>query len=94
MDFFLHRRVFGGHAKAIPAHRMQHSMAGHRLIPRQHIAHRVIADMPHMDAPRWIGEHFQDVRFWTRIGGGRSFEHRLLFPDFLPMPVRFERVKT
>ena len=69
-------------------------MAGHRLIARQYITHRIVADVAHMDAPRWIGEHFQYVGFGTQISGRRGVEHPLLFPNFLPMPVRFERVKT
>ena len=56
-----HRGVLGGHAERIPAHRVQHRKPLRHLIARHHIAHRVVAHMAHMDAPRGIGEHFQDV---------------------------------
>ena len=34
VDLFLHRRIFRRHAKGVPAHRVQHFMSGHALIPR------------------------------------------------------------
>ena len=61
MNLLLHRSIFSRHSESIPAHRMQHFKPAHRLIARQHIAHRVIADMAHMDAPAGIGEHFQHI---------------------------------
>ena len=34
VDLFLHRRIFGRHAKGVPTHRVKHFMSGHALIPR------------------------------------------------------------
>ena len=75
--------VFGGHAEGIPAHRMQYRVAHGALEARDNVAHRVIADVPHMDAPRGVGEHLQHVVFRPRVvvlGG----EDTALGPDFLP----------
>ena len=63
MDLVLHRRVFGRHAEGVPAHRMQHVEPLGALVARHDIAHRVVADMAHMDAPRRIGEHLEHVVF-------------------------------
>ena len=57
----LHGGVFGGHAESVPAHRVQHGKSLRHLIARHHVAHGVVAHMAHVDAPRGIGEHFQDV---------------------------------
>ncbi len=51
VDALFHCRIFGGHPESIPAHRVQHFMAAHPLIAGQHIAHRVIAHVPDVDAP-------------------------------------------
>ena len=83
MDLALHRGVFRRHAESVPAHRMQHVEAHGALEPRHHVAHRVIAHVPHMDAPRRIGEHFQDIIFRARIVVLRR-EDAALVPDFLP----------
>ncbi len=83
MDLALHRGVLGRHAEGVPAHRMQHVQPHRPFEARHHVAHGVIAHVPHMDAPRRIGEHFQDVVFRARIVVlGR--EDAALVPDFLP----------
>ena len=56
-----HRRVLGWHAKGVPAHWVQHRKPLRGLIARHHIAHGIVAHMAHMNAPRGIGEHFQDI---------------------------------
>src|SRR5262249_12658628 len=50
---------------------------------RYHVAHGVVAHVPHMDAPRRIGEHLQHVVFLARVvvAGG---EDAPLVPDLLP----------
>ena len=83
MDLALHRGVLGRHAEGVPAHRMQHVQPHRPLHPRHHVAHRVVAHMAHMDAPRWIGEHFQHVVFRPRVVVARD-EDAALVPDFLP----------
>ena len=84
VDALLHRGVLGRQAESIPAHRMQHVEALGPLHPGQHVAHGVVADMAHVDAPRRIGEHLQDVVFRARrIGLGA--EHAALRPDLLPL---------
>ena len=45
-----HRGILGGHAERIPAHRVQHRKPLRCLIARNHIAHGIVAHMPHMDA--------------------------------------------
>ncbi len=82
-DLALDRGVLGGQAERIPAHRMQHVLALRALEARNHVAHRIVADMAHMDAPRRIGEHLEHVILLARIvvlGG----EDRLVVPDALP----------
>ena len=58
-----HGGVLGGKAEGVPAHGMQNVES-----PRAHeagddVAHRIIAHMPHVDAPRRIGEHLQHIIF-------------------------------
>src|SRR3546814_16681265 len=48
-------------AEGVPAHRVEDIVPGHPLEAREHVAHRIVADMPHMDAPRGIGEHLEDI---------------------------------
>ena len=40
---------------------MQHVEAARQLVAGDHVAHRVVAHVPHVDAPRRIGEHLQHV---------------------------------
>ena len=83
MDLALHGGVLRRHAEGVPAHGMQHVETHGALVARDHVAHRVVAHVPHMDAPRWIGEHLQHVVFRARVvvAGG---EDAPLVPDFLP----------
>ena len=67
MGGVLHRRVLGRHAERVPAHRVQHVEAPRALVARHHVAHRVVADMAHMDAPGRVREHLEHVIFWPRI---------------------------
>ena len=69
-----HRRVFGGHAECIPTHRVQHIMPGGHLITRDHVAHRIVAHVPDVDAPRRVREHFQHVILWLVVAAHR-LEH-------------------
>ena len=83
MDFLFHRRVFRRHAKRVPAHRVQHVEAARALVARDHVAHRVVADVAHVNPARRIGKHFQHVIFRPagRFLGGETLT---VFPGGLP----------
>ncbi len=61
MHLALHGGVLGRHAEGVPAHRMQHGEALGAFVARHHVAHGVVAHVAHVDAPRRIGEHLEDV---------------------------------
>ena len=93
MHALFHRRIFGGHAERVPPHRVEHGMAGHPAIARQDIAHRIVADVPHMDAPRWIGKHLKHIG--PRIVAGAIRAETLgRVPGCLPAGVRRKRVEA
>ena len=79
----LHRGVLGGHAEGVPAHRVQHRIALRDLGARHHIAHRVVAHMPHVDAPRRIGEHLEHIILGPR-GVAPGGEDARVLPRLLP----------
>ena len=93
MRLVLHRRVLGGHAESVPAHGMDHVAAGRATVAGDHVAHRVVAHMPHVDAPGGIGKHLQHVVFGARIvvAGAKSLAVR---PHGLPMRLCFAGVVT
>ena len=78
-----HRRVLGRHPEGVKPHRMQNVVAGRQLVPRDHVAHRIIPHMTDMDAPRRIGEHLQHVILGLRLIALRDKGARL-FPGGLP----------
>ncbi len=92
VDALFHRRVLGGHAEGVPAHRMQHFVALHLAEPGQHVAHGVIADMADVDAPAGIGEHLQHVALGLAAGGIR-LETAGFIPGALPAPVGDGRIE-
>ena len=63
----LHRGVFGRQSERVPAHRVEDVEPARAPIARHHVAHGVVAHMAHVDAPRRIREHLEDVIFWPRI---------------------------
>ena len=65
-----HCGIFGRHAEGIPAHRVQHAESAGGFVPRDHVAHGVIAHMAHVDAPRRIGEHLQHIILRAGIADG------------------------
>ena len=91
MDLALHGGVLRRHAEGVPSHGMEHIEPHGALEARDHVAHRVVAHVPHMDAPRRVGEHFQHVVFRPRIlvAGG---EDAPLFPHLLPTRLRLAGV--
>ena len=83
MRVVLHRGILGGHAKGVPAHRMQHIEAARPLVARHNVAHRIVAHMAHMYPPGRIREHFKHVIFLARIVI-RGLECLPCGPDRLP----------
>ena len=72
---------------------MQHVVAHGAAPAGQHVAHRVVADMPHVDAARRVREHLEHVVFRTRIVVLRR-EDVALVPNSLPARFRLARVVT
>ena len=72
-----HGRVFGRHAEGVPAHRVQNVVARRHLVARDHVAHRVVAHMADVDAPRRIGKHFKDIVFRLVVRTHRLEDIRL-----------------
>ena len=52
-------------------------------LPRDHVAEGVVPNVPHVDAPRWIGEHLEHIifrfgsvfRHLKGVGVGLAFCH-------------------
>ena len=84
MHALLDRRVLGRQPERVPAHRMEDVEALGPLQPGDDVAHRVVADMAHVDAPRGIGEHLEHVVFRPRPVD-RRLEAAALLPDLLPL---------
>ena len=79
-----HGGVLGRHPESVPAHRVQHVVPGRQLVARDHVAHRVVAHVAHMDAPRRIGEHLEHIVFrLAAIEPGA--EQAGLVPGLLPL---------
>ena len=78
-----HRSVFGRHPECIPTHRVQHIVPCRDLIAGDHIAHGVIADVAHVDAPRGIREHLKHI-ILRLVSGADRLEHFVFFPGLLP----------
>ena len=55
------RRVLGGQAERVPAHRVQHVEAPHPLVAGQQIADRVDPHVAHVDAAGRVREHLEAV---------------------------------
>ena len=93
VDALFHRGILGRHAERVPAHRVEHIVPGHPLEAREHVAHRIVADMPHMDAPRRIGEHLEDIGLGLVGAVGRGKAVRRL-PRLLPAGVGGESAEA
>ncbi len=93
MDVALHRRILGRHAERVPAHRVEHFMALHPPVAGDDVAHGVIADVAHVDAPRRIGEHLQDVGLGLGAAAVGAEAGRFL-PARLPAAVGGAGVET
>jgi hypothetical protein len=76
--------VLCGHPEGIPPDRMDDIQSPHKFMAGNDIHDGKISNVPHMDAARGIGVHFQAITFrflWVFLG----FEDLLLRPDFLPL---------
>ncbi len=83
VDAIVARRILGRQAEGVPAHRVQHVVAHGAAPARDHVAHRIVAHMAHVDAPRRIGEHLEHVVFRPRVVVLRLEQLRLV-PGRLP----------
>jgi len=93
MDLLLHRGILGRHSERVPPHRVEHLEALHPPVAGEHVPHRVVADMAHVDAPRRIGEHLQDIGLGLRAAVV-GVEGPPFLPDSLPVRVGLERVEA
>ena len=92
VDLVFHRGIFGRHSKCVPAHRVEHFEALHPPEPGKHVAHRVIADVPHVDPPRGVGKHLEDIAFG--LGAGAVGDEALRrVPARLPAGIGNARVE-
>ncbi len=92
------RGILGGQAERVEAHRAHHAPAGAPPVMRDHIAQRVVEDVPHVQRPGGVREHLEHVELPLRLAAGlgvRRVEGPLGLPDLLPLPldcVRLVRV--
>ena len=86
----LHRRVLGRQAEGIEADRLQHVPAKHALIARDHVPDRVIAHMPHVQAPARIRKHRKAIELLARHVLPR-LERLVLVPECLGILFNFAR---
>ena len=93
MDLALHRGIFGRHPERVPTHRVEHLVPLHPAVAGDHVTHRVVADVAHVDAPRGIGEHLQDVGLGL-VAVAVGFEATALCPARLPAAVGLSRVES
>src|SRR6185312_16896122 len=70
----------------------KHFMPLHPPIARDNVAHRIIADVPHVDASRGIGKHLEDVGLGL-VAVAVGVERVGLGPAHLPTAVGFSRVE-
>ena len=93
VDALLHRGVFRRHPERIPAHRVQHFVPAHPLVARQHVAHRVVADVADVDPPRGVGKHLEHIaaRLSARAIGSESLR---VVPRGLPARIGGGGIET
>ena len=90
------RGVLGGQAERVVAHRVQHGEAGPTALMAEHVAHRVVLDVPHVQLARWVRQHLEHVRgrraARVRVDGIRRLEGALGLPQLLPARLDRPRV--
>ena len=85
--------VLGRQAEGVPAHRVEDVEPLRPHEARHHVAHGVVAHVPHMDAARRIGEHLEDVIFRARVVVAGP-EDLPVGPGLLPFRLGFLGVVT
>ncbi len=58
-----HRRILGGQAESVPAHRLEHVESAHLVETGEHVADGIVAHVAHVQLARGIGQHRQAVVF-------------------------------
>ena len=87
------RRILRRQAKSVPPHRVQHRKTACPLVPRHHIAQRVVAHMAHVDLPAGIRKHLKHIVF--RLAVGRHVLHpktAARMPRRLPLRLRRPKI--
>ncbi len=86
-----HRRVLGGKSECIPAHRLQHVVSAHPVVPGENVADGIVPDVPHVQLPRGVGEHAQAIEL---LPGGVFFdaEGALALPVILGFALYRQRI--
>ena len=84
MRVVLRGGIFRRQAKSVPAHWMEDVKAPRAAIAGDHVSHRVIADMAHVDASRGVREHLEDIILGSRIVVARLEDLRVR-PGLAPL---------
>ena len=94
MDLLFHRGILGRHTERVPAHRMQHVVAIGAAVTGHDIAHRIVADMAHVQASGRVRKHLQHVGLRRIAGlfGGFGLEQLCLIPGITPFLFRGLRI--
>src|SRR2546426_813037 len=91
VDAVLDGGVLGRQPEGVPAHGVEHAVARHPPLARDHVADRVVAHVPHVDVPGGVREHREHVvRGRARLGTRR--EGARLLPAALPL--RLDRLRV
>src|SRR5205085_6321305 len=77
--------LLGGLAEAVPADWVQDVEALQALEPRERVADRVVAYVPHVQEPGGVREHLQAVEMLRARGVNVGLEGARLLPTPLPL---------
>ena len=91
MDLLFHGGVLCRHAESVPPHRVQDVESLGSFIARDNIAHGVISNMTHVNTPRRIREHFEDIIF-RFVGVDVDIKAAGFVPALLPLGFSFFNV--
>lgn len=83
MGAVLDGRVLGGQAEGVPSHGVKDVETLHALEARHHVADGIVADVPHVDVARRVGEHLEHIVLGL-VGFGIALEDAAVFPLLLP----------
>ena len=91
VDAALDGRVLGRQAERVPADRVHHVEAAHRLAARDDVGDAVVADVPDVDVARGVGQHLEAVELGP-LRVLRDLEGPLVRPPLLP--ARLDRLEV